>query len=54
MARQVARSRRPGLRGDAGRVLLGEAIVLAQSLGGLIIVTGILVSRMGSLPVRRP
>jgi len=35
-------------------ILLGEAIVLAQVLGGLIIVTGILVSRMGAVTVRRP
>jgi drug/metabolite transporter (DMT)-like permease len=34
-------------------ILLGEAIVLAQILGGLVIVTGILVSRMGSVTVRR-
>ena len=34
-------------------ILLGEAIVLAQVLGGLVIVTGILVSRMGSVAVRR-
>lgn len=34
-------------------ILLGEAIVLAQILGGLVIVTGILVSRMGPITVRR-
>ena len=34
-------------------ILLGEAIVPAQILGGLVIVTGILVSRTGSVTVRR-
>ncbi len=34
-------------------LLLGESIVMAQILGGLVIVAGILVSRLGSVAVRR-